>query len=184
MIRRISKYHWTFKSFDDEIWISPKGTAVICLWIIFHRVRLPANHHILLSRDRYLCESVFTKVSKKVWSVRTVELWPLQPRKAGEQFCLCADSNSPLWGDLYINWPSRGDSDLPSGKSLANLLVSLTAGPEGICCEGSCYPDSRSAACTHLSWSPCDPLLWRLCIYTCARLRQVGTAHVCPTCLL
>jgi hypothetical protein len=45
-------------------------------------------------------------------------------------------SATPLCGGINIlTYPLEG-SDLPSGRSLVNPLVSLRAGPEGSCCQG------------------------------------------------
>lgn len=131
--------------------ISTKGSSVICLWIIFHR--LGCQQAIVC---HYLEIDSFVDTKSSLESIRRCEEWGLRgcvPHKLEKLM-----SSSPAYvltlGRL-IYWSALWRAEtLTSGRSLANPLVSLRAGPEGSCCQESKVVVTLTAGVQHACVSP------------------------------
>lgn len=88
-------------------------------------------------------------------------------------------------GEGIIYWLSSGGQWPPSGRSLANPLVSLTTGPEGSCCQESKVVVTLTAGLQHayVSLGPHVTLGCDACVFIpAARCSKVDTAHVYSIC--
>ena len=85
-----------------------------------------------------------------------------------------SDADSLLRWDWYIDLLSGGQWP-PSGRSLANPSASLTAGPEGSCCQESKVAVTLTAGMQHACVSP-GPLVVLRC-NTCVFIPGQGSGR-------
>ena len=92
-----------------------------------------------------------------------------------------SDADSLLWWAWYIDLLSGGQW-LPSRRSLANPSASLTAGPEGSCCQESKLAVTLAAGVQHACVSPGPLVIFAVtlvCLYLGRAQEGRDSPHVC-----